>query len=821
MSEAKLSLFKNNKSDKPYAVTTLEQFVEDVKNGKWKVQVLKLRESDNKKLKDLLPAITISGNFKTREKNLPLNKKLIAHSGFICIDIDTKDNPKMSTAHVIDHECVAQLVSCRGGGLKIVYKCKPVTTLEEHWRIYDAIEQRLLKKRINIKVDSIVKSIASLQYVTYDPEPYTNYKTKLVVKPLPPIKIKSVKTIRTKDTLKEIETLQHYIDELGTKDITQEYEDWNNLAFGLSYSLGEDGRALFHKLSCNYKGYSKSECDEKYDHCLQRSSSTVLIRPVTLATVYDILAQNVSAVKIKQLKKVKGVAVGPGEGQECPDLAGMVRYKLFLFKKVLDTKTFALKALIPHSLNLIAFGDLLKAKNFFRYELKYVRISNNIVEVVDIHTILWEVSEFIKADGDYSFNYKGEQFFFSWEDIYHLWKVIKASAAIHNTVPSDIVFWKPNLLKDTVKESFIPYQNGVVRVTSNNVVLLQYAELTQEIWKEHILPRDFKYTKEIGMFENFFANVIGRGKNFKSRVLSPEYKRGHWYFGYMLQGTKDPATARAWMLYDINAGNNGRSGKSIMGQALGYIRYVTLIDGKQVDFRNRFWLQTIKPWTKIIFIDDPRANTSLLPMFNMITGTVTADRKGLIPLEIDAKFAFASNWIMESDGTSEADRQFISQLENYYTEYAKKHGDTITPIVHAHGKRFFTEWNEKDWSQFDSFCIRALQYHLGTATPNNLIIGDSKAIAFVQRYGEETFADMLVLIKKHGDIKNKTVPREVLVNYVRETDATVNAKNAGTIVRGFLKAVGCGNITVTTSNTPRGIAINVYKWDGSAGKLEQ
>lgn len=812
----KISLFKNSFAETPLQQITLEHFLEDIKS-KWKSQVTKLRESGNKKLKEALPAITVSGEFKNRKRDTPLNEKLIKHSGFICIDIDKKDNPKMSIAHVLDHECAAQFVSCRGEGLKIIYKCTPVDTLEKHWRIYDAIEERLTKKKLIIKIDSQVKSIASLQYVTYDPTPFVNLKTKLVIKPLAPIKLKKHKGVKI-DVSKEVETLTSYIEQLGTKDITKEYEDWNNLAFGLTYSLGEQGREIFHKLSVNYKNYSITECNEKYDSHLQKDQS-LIARPITLATVYDLLGQHISAVKVKQLNKVKGVATGPGEGKECPDLAGMVQFKLFLFKKYVDKQTNKLKALVPHSLNLIAFGELLRTKNFYRNERSYVRIQNSIVEEVDIHTILWEVSEYVKQDGDYKFTYQNEEFFFSWEDIYHLWKVIKSGSNIHNTIPSDVVFWKPNLLKDTVTESFIPYQNGVVKVSAKKIELLPYGKLNYEIWKERILPRNYSPNLKTGMFEKFFANVMGRGKDYNSKIKSEEYKRALWYFGYMLQGTKDPATARAWMLYDITMGNNGRSGKSIIGQALGKIRYVTLIDGKQVDFRNRFWLQTVKPYTDIIFIDDPKANTSILPMFNMITGTVSADRKGLMPLEIEPKFLFASNWIMESDGASESDRQFISQLDNYYTEYAKKNGDTITPIVHAHGKRFFTEWNEQDWAQFDSFCINALQYHFSNNTPSNLIIGGSRVMSFTQRYGEEAFAELMEVFKARADFKNKLIVRDALINHIRDADQTINNKNAGSMARSFIKSIGGGNIKVTTVFNPnnRGAfsTFNVYKYDGN------
>lgn len=802
----KISLFKTATSKTPAEQITIEEFLKRVKAGLWRKPVERYRETKTRAIKDGLPAVTISGEFSSRDKNLALSDKLIKHSGLICIDIDAKDNPKMSTTHVIDHECVAQFLSCSGEGLKIVYRCKPVETMEGHWRIYDAIEERLTKKRIHVKIDSIVKSIASLQYVTYDPNPYLNFSSKLVIKPLPPINKKVSKPKVNAD--QELELLSTYITELKGKDVTTEYEDWNNIAFGLSYSLGEAGRAPFHAISSSYKGYSKNECEEKFDAALQRFD---IKHPITIATVYDILAQAIGTVKFKQLSKAKGKSVGVGHGEETsPDLVGMVRFKMFLFKKITDKKTHELIALIPHSLNLLEFGKWLQAKNIFRFDKSFVKITDNIVEKVDEASILWDLDKHIVAEGDYDFQYNGETFHFSWEDIHHLWKTVKIQTGIKTSISSEVPFWVANLLKDDYKNSYVPYQNGVLHLTKGkDKVLIPYGNLKQQIWKDRILARPYVNNSKRGMFEDFFVNVMGRGKTVKLKLQSENFRRAMWYYGYMLHSFKDPATARAWMLYDINVGNSGRSGKSIIGDAIGKIRSVAVIDGKQVDFRNRFWLQTVKPWTDVIFIDDPKIGTSIIPMFNMITGMVQPEGKGSAPLEIWAKFLFASNWIMESEGVSESARQFISQLEDFYVSYSKAHGDTATPIVHLHGKRFYTEWDDKDWAQFDTFSMACLQYHLDTDTPSNIVIGDSAVLQFKQSFGEELFSDLMATFIKNYDPATKTVSRQSMVEVVKEGNQNLNSKACGACVRRFLGAIGGGQIGVTTAKKNH-IILNVY-----------
>lgn len=800
-----LSVFKNSFSDIPSDAITFVQFIEYVKKGHWKKQIDALRSKNDeagfKKLKRTLPAITISGQFKTRDKSVAIEERLIKHSGLICLDIDRKDNVNMRVQDLIDKECYAQFVSCSGEGIKVVYKCKTTKDAGEHRRIYDAAVQRLQKKGIKLKVDPIVKNIASLQYVTYDPAAYYFPKSKLVIAPLAPIKKAKVKV--TEDIEKSIEELNQYIESLGEKDITQNYEDWLTIAFGLSYTLDELGREPFHRLSINYDNYNRAEVDELFDACLERKSLNGIERPVTLASVFQIINDHLPKVTLKHLAKKynKGHAVGVGEDIEQGDLSGMVRYKLFLFKKVFDKQTNTLIDLLPTTINLNAFEVLLKEKGFYRYGKMYVHIIDNIVEQVDQHDILRIITKHIEQDGDYHFTYKKLEFHFSWEELVHLWRTVRGYSSTYNQISAGLEHWEPDLLKDTARESFIPYRNGVLHVTAKKIELIPYGKIGQQIWKERILPRDFVYTDKRGMFEEFFTNVCGRGDSYKSRIASEHYKRAFWYYGYMLQGSKRQSTARAWLLYDIRTGNNGRSGKTIIGQAIGKIRSMVIIDGKQVDFKNRFAFQTVLPWTDVVFIDDPSKHMSLTPLFNMITGELNADKKGVAPLIKSVKFMIASNWILEQEGQSEIGRQFVSQLDDFYIRYSKEHNNTITPIVDLHGKEFFTDWEPHDWAQFDSFSARALQHHLKNDAPSNTIIGNSEQIRFIQLHEKELFFELcnafITQIKKGKD-NLLLVPQSTLISLIREHNSNIGSGTAGKIARDFLRAIGAKEPTITS-----------------------
>ena len=800
----KFSLFKNNQSDKPDGSLTLEQFINLIRAGQWKKEIQTLRANKEgkfyKRIKGRLPAVTISGDFKTRDKHLDLSKRLKAHSGLIALDIDKKDNPKMRASDLVDRDCVAQFVSPGGEGIKIIYCCLPVSTAEEHRRIFDALIHKLEQKGVTLKVDPIVKSIASFQYVSYDPDAHYFPDTKYIAKPLPPIQNKPRAALT--DTGKELDRLNEYIEALGKKDVTAEYENWLLILFGLSYSLGEAGREPFQRISRNYPGYSEKECDEKFDTVLEQDR-TAIDKPVTIASVYQIILEALPKQKAKQLlKKYAAHVIGQGEDVEQGELIGMVRYKLFLFKKIIDKETNTVVELSPTKLNLNAFEKLLRAENFYRHEnFGYVHIQNNIVETIDLPDILRILTAKIESEGDYIFSYKEVEYRFSWEEIAHRWREIRAGSSIGPQVAASLPHWEPNLLRDTATESFIPYQNGILRIDAKGFKLVPYNALPYQIWKDKILPREFRPVKEIGMFEKFFANVMGRGETQKARTSSPQYKRSLWYFGYALQGTKRQSTARAWLLYDIKPGNNGRTGKTIIGTALGKIRNVTVIDGKQVDLTNRFAFQTVEPWTDIVFIDDPAKYMSLVPLFNMITGQTIADKKGKAPIVKDFKFVIASNWILEAEGQSETGRQFVSQLDDFYVRYSKEHSDTITPIVDLHGKEFFTDWDAKDWAQFDTFAAKAVQYYLSAAAPENTIIGNSAIMRFIQLHEEELFFELSVALRQYArptEAGGFAIPQQVLTSIIRDNNEGLKANKAGRIAREFLGVIGAGTINIST-----------------------
>ena len=59
----------------------------------------------------------------------------------------------------------------------------------------------------------------------------------------------------------QIRTVANHIVEMNI-DITEGYNNWRNIPFGISLELGEEGRSIFHDISRFNAGYKYEECDK-------------------------------------------------------------------------------------------------------------------------------------------------------------------------------------------------------------------------------------------------------------------------------------------------------------------------------------------------------------------------------------------------------------------------------------------------------------------------------------------------------------------------------------------------------------------------------
>ena len=249
---------KDTKKD--FDRTTVDEFLDKVKNGEWKTKVELVRSEENEERKKLhkkeLPAFTIGGTFKQRSES-----QLETHSGFIAIDIDDyTDRSKINE----DEYTYASFASVSNTGFAVICKIDP----SKHKESYNFISEYYYQK-FGITVDPAPKNVASCRFVSYDPDLFLNTKSK---KAKVKIEKKSIaKNFAIIVPKTEVGELVMQVN----KSVVDEYYDYLNLSFALVAGFGEDGRDYFHKLCSYSEKYNKVQTDKQYDISLKRNGTGI------------------------------------------------------------------------------------------------------------------------------------------------------------------------------------------------------------------------------------------------------------------------------------------------------------------------------------------------------------------------------------------------------------------------------------------------------------------------------------------------------------------------------------------------------------------
>lgn len=258
-----------------------------LKDESHKDLIMHLRTLDNKdeynRIKKTLPCALLSGTFKTRH-----NDALKEHSGYICIDIDGKDNPQIGDYKRLRDELkniVNVSYSALSVGGKGVFCLIPISNPDKHREHFFALEKCF--EELGIVIDKSCKNVGRLRIMSYDPDAYFNENavpfTEIAEEAIPMKKPRERPKQAKTDVMYSFEKMNFDKDKTkkkvldiiqkiksSKKDITRVYEEWFKLACALYAEFGEDGRELYHELSKNNPTYDTSKCDAQFDVVVER-----------------------------------------------------------------------------------------------------------------------------------------------------------------------------------------------------------------------------------------------------------------------------------------------------------------------------------------------------------------------------------------------------------------------------------------------------------------------------------------------------------------------------------------------------------------------
>ena len=201
------------------------------------------------------------------------------HSGYICIDIDGKQNPRVKgrwnlvknmLEDRISSLCYAGL-SVGGDGLCCIFR---IAYPERHKAHFYALVDEI-QERTPLIVDESGSDVVRLRVASYDPQPYftPDAPPYLYYKPNKYSAPRRVKKARK--AVMDVATKQRaysliIIIQKKQIDITVGRAVWKSIGQALASEFGpEEGLRLFHLVSKWHPDYDPTECDEMFDWCIK------------------------------------------------------------------------------------------------------------------------------------------------------------------------------------------------------------------------------------------------------------------------------------------------------------------------------------------------------------------------------------------------------------------------------------------------------------------------------------------------------------------------------------------------------------------------
>lgn len=372
--------------------------------------------------------------------------------------------------------------------------------------------------------------------------------------------------------------------------------------------------------------------------------------------------------------------------------------------------------------------DKLKDYNFFRFDIdaetcRFVYIENNKVREISKEQITDKFVKFVENLEPYTHNVsyntgrdKESQTVgievkpaLIRETLFEKLSEYFSKQLLYRLVPDKPI----EIKKDTKNEKFFYFLNGFVKVTAEGFSLLDYNELTLNIWENQKLNRDFIPDSSKGDFELFIERICTvRNADGNYSFDKYRFKSIKSIIGYNLHGFFD-CKLYATILTDSRLSDddepNGRTGKTLFAKALGQMlnydklsRVYCEINGKDFNPRDKHRYSDASIETQLININDLTRNTTIETFFNDITEGIAIDKKNEKPFRILSKLIISTNKTIRIDGESAKDRVIQFEFSDYFN--AKR-----SPVAEFGGKWMFSsDWTTKDWNQFDTFLINCV-----------------------------------------------------------------------------------------------------------------
>lgn len=719
MFNPKISVFRSlfNSKETPFTLEAIEVF-NRIKQGNPELisKIKKLRAGDTDS-KMQLKAIMFNGIFSERKDD-----GLIKHSGLCVLDFDKYPDAKTLKAErkrLMECPYVYMLfTSPSGNGIKVVIRI-PESDKFEHKRRFEAFKEYIDSDYFDVANSNVSR----VCFESYDPDAYLNEFCEVFTD------ITQDKGYHKSEKIAVLPIAnEDRIMELIMKFNHGKFEDGrNNWTFKVACTMCEYGvdkyTAKEYLLQYAQEDFTATEINYTVENAYKSSNFNTKYFEDTY-TVNKVKVKLKEGVKDEDIQKQLGVS-----GNIIESVKEEVQNSDDVFWQA-DGKKITI---VPHD-----YAKFLHKHGFAKYypersnKPTYVYIEENKVSESSVELIKDFVLKYCLSKGEL--------------DVYnHCAKSAQLFTESHLNMLESI---EMRILQDSRYVSYIPFLNGVVQVTKDEVKLLSYIDIDGYIWKEQIIKRNFtRHKSHDNNFEDFVHKVSAQDEQ---RIKAMEST-----LGYLIHTFKDKTDQKAIIFNDqeIDDNPNGGSGKSLMLTAIGNIRKIIKIDGKAYNpSKNDFVYQRVNMDTQVLAFDDVKKHFDFEQLFSLITEGIPVNRKNkdeiYIPFERSPKIVITTNYVISGAGTSHDRRRHEIEFFQYFNSQRNPQDE--------YGKLLFDEWTPSEWSNFDNYMLSNLQMYLQNGLLRSVSI-NADAKRFIQNTCKE-FYDFVMDGNIALDIKyyNKT-----------------------------------------------------------------
>lgn len=341
----------------------------------------------------------------------------------------------------------------------------------------------------------------------------------------------------------------------------------------------------------------------------------------------------------------------------------------------------------------------------------YIKETNGVIEEVDKAIIRDDFFKYLEESGDINFSDNGNEVHFPVGAVKELYRRQQSQLFIDPILESLPSHDKP-ILRDTREICYKVFRNGIVVISKEDVAFMPFSDIKECIWKDSIIPHDIDISHPedmlTGHFFHYLKNVAGN--NIESFISA---------IGYLLHEYNSSAMGQAVICYDADAGEKGvpagGTGKGIFGTAISKLINTAKIDGKKFRADSQFVWQTVRPDTRLVWIDDLSERIPFETFHSVLTDGFSIEQKNRdeyrIPIEESPKLLLTSNKLLPGEGSTNKRRQFIIEFSDHYSR--KILTGTEEPIKDEHGCYFFSEdWDYAEWNKFFMTLIACIRDYL-------------------------------------------------------------------------------------------------------------